>query len=94
MMEEYKFRLYVTGQTPRSAHAISNLKQICDTILEGRGNFDVIDILTEPQIAEDELILATPTVARIRPLPQRRVIGDLSDTERVLLGLQIPLPTS
>jgi circadian clock protein KaiB len=88
-MPKYLVKLYVTGQTPRSVHAISNLRRICDEELGGQYEMVVIDILERPQLAEDEKILATPTVVKELPQPIRRIIGDLSDTERVLLGLDL-----
>ena len=88
-MEKYLIKLYVTGRTPRAQHAIANLKQICEKELGGRYELVVIDVLERPQLAEDEKILATPTVVKELPVPIRRIIGDLSDTERVLLGLDL-----
>ena len=86
---KYIIKLYVTGQTPRSLRAIENLKRICDGDLGGEYDLAVIDVLDRPQLAEDEKILATPMVVKELPLPIRRIIGDLSDTERVLLGLDL-----
>lgn len=88
-MERYLLKLYVTGQTPRSARAITNLRRLCEEELGGRYEMVVIDVLERPQLAEDEKILATPTVVKELPLPIRRIIGDLSDSERVLLGLDL-----
>jgi circadian clock protein KaiB len=88
-MQKYLIKLYVTGQTPRSQHAILNLKRICDEELKGMYEMVVIDVLERPQLAEDEKILATPTVVKELPQPIRRIIGDLSDHERVLLGLDL-----
>jgi circadian clock protein KaiB len=88
-MEKYVIKLYVTGQTPRAQTAIDNLRRICERELGGRYDLDVIDVLQRPQLAEDEKILATPTVVKELPVPIRRIIGDLSDTERVLLGLDL-----
>jgi circadian clock protein KaiB len=88
-MDKYVIKLYVTGRTPRAQHAIRNLQRICDEELEGRYELIVIDVLERPQLAEDEKILATPTVVKELPIPMRRIIGDLSDTERVLLGLDL-----
>jgi circadian clock protein KaiB len=89
----YVLKLYVTGHTPRSMQAIENLRRICEEELGGLYAMDVIDVLERPQLAEDEKILATPTVVKELPLPIRRIIGDLSDTERVLLGLDLrPVP--
>ena len=88
-MEKFVIKLYVTGQTPRTQRAIDNLRRICEQELGGRYDLLVIDILQRPQLAEDEKILATPTVVKELPLPIRRIIGDLSDSERVLLGLDL-----
>ncbi|MBF0273181.1 MAG: circadian clock protein KaiB [Magnetococcales bacterium] len=90
----YVLKLFVTGHTPRSERAIHNLRRICERELEGRYEMVVIDILEHPQSAEDEKILATPTLIKALPLPLRRIIGDLTDKEKVLLGLDLlPLPT-
>ncbi len=86
---KYVIKLYITGQTPRSLRAIDNLRRICDTELDDQYELVVIDVLERPQLAEDEKILATPTVVKELPPPIRRIIGDLSDTERVLLGLDL-----
>lgn len=88
-MHKYLLKLYITGQTPRSQRAISNLRRICDEELENQYELIVIDVLERPQLAEDEKILATPTVVKELPTPIRRIIGDLSDTERVLVGLDL-----
>ncbi len=86
---KYLLKLYVTGQTPRSHRAIVNLRQLCEEELRGEYEMVVIDVLERPQLAEDEKILATPTVVKELPTPMRRIIGDLSDSERVLLGLDL-----
>ncbi|HEX8202678.1 MAG TPA: circadian clock protein KaiB [Isosphaeraceae bacterium] len=88
-MEKYVLKLYVTGQTPRSQLAIANLRRICEQELQGQYEMVVIDVLERPQLAEDEKILATPTVVKELPQPIRRIIGDLSDSERVLVGLDL-----
>ena len=88
-MTKYVIKLYVTGQTPRSLQAIANLRRICDVELGGTYEMAVIDVLERPQLAEDEKILATPTVVKELPHPIRRIIGDLSDSDRVLLGLDL-----
>ncbi|APW61957.1 circadian clock protein KaiB [Paludisphaera borealis] len=88
-MTKYTIKLYVTGRTPRAEHAIANLRRICEEELSGRYDLLVIDVLELPQLAEDEKILATPTVVKELPVPIRRIIGDLSDKERVLLGLDL-----
>ena len=88
-MNKYRLTLYVTGQTPRSEKGIRNLQRICAEELDGRYEMTVIDVLEQPQLAEDQKILATPTLVKELPPPLRRVIGDLSDTDKVLLGLDI-----
>ena len=88
-MEKYVIKLYVTGQTPRAQTAIDNLRRLCEQELGGRYDLVVIDVLERPQLAEDEKILATPTVVKELPVPIRRIIGDLSDSGRVLLGLDL-----
>ena len=85
----YNLRLYVAGQTPKSLAAISNLKQICEQHLAGMYTIEVIDLLTRPQLAAGDQILAVPTLVRRLPPPIKRIIGDLSDSERVLVGLDI-----
>jgi circadian clock protein KaiB len=90
-MDRYLLKLYVTGETPRALAAIKNLRQICEKELGGLYDLVVIDVLERPQLAEDEKILATPTVVKELPVPIRRIIGDLSDSERVLLGLDLRL---
>ena len=86
---EYVLHLYVTGMTPRSASAIENLKQICEEHLDGRYTLEVTDIYQHPQLARDEQIIAAPTLIKELPLPLRRIIGDLSDREKVLFGLDL-----
>ena len=88
-MEKHLLTLYVTGQTPRSQRAIDNLRQLCEQELHGQYELTVVDVLEHPQLAEDQKILATPTVVKELPPPIRRIIGDLSDAERVLLGLDL-----
>jgi circadian clock protein KaiB len=85
----YNLRLYVAGQTPKSLAAISNLKQICEEHLAGMYTIEVIDLLTKPQLAAGDQILAVPTLVRRLPPPIKRIIGNLSDTDRVLVGLDI-----
>jgi len=85
----YNLRLYVAGQTPKSLTAISNLRRICEEHLAGRYNIEVIDLLKTPQLAEGDQIVALPTLVRHLPPPLKRIIGNLSDTERVLVGLDI-----
>lgn len=88
-MSKYLLRLYVTGKTARAEQAIANLRRICEEDLHGQYELQVIDVLEHPQLAEDEKILATPTLVKRLPPPLRRVIGDLSDKEKVLLGLDV-----
>src|SRR4026209_1389052 len=85
----WKLRLYVAGQTPRSVTAINNLERICHEHLEGRYEVEVIDLLKNPRLARDHQILAVPTPVRAIPHPARKIIGDLSNVERVLVGLEI-----
>lgn len=88
-MSRYLLKLYVTGRTPRSERAVQQLQSICATELADCYDLVVIDVLERPQLAEDEKILATPTVVKELPPPMRRIIGDLSDAETVLLGLDL-----
>jgi circadian clock protein KaiB len=90
--ERYVLRLYVTGMTARSARAVSNLQAICDEHLNGRYDLEVIDIYQQPVLTKGEQIIAAPTLIKKLPLPMRRIIGDMSNRERVLLGLDI-VPT-
>ena len=85
----WQLRLYVAGQTPKSLTAFSNLKQICETHLKGQYSIEVIDLLEQPQLSKGDQILAIPTLVRKLPVPVRKIIGDLSDTERVLVGLDL-----
>lgn len=85
----FELRLYVAGQTPKSITALSNLKKICSEHLEGRYRLHVIDLMEKPQLAKGDQILAIPTLVRKLPQPMRKIIGDLSDTERVLIGLDV-----
>lgn len=89
MTEKILLRLFITGHTPRSEQAIANLYRICQERLDERYEVEIVDILEQPQLAEEERIIATPTLIRVSPLPARRVIGDLSDTKKVLLGLSL-----
>lgn len=88
-MEKFLLKLYVTGDTPRAERAISNLRQICDQELPEQYQLVIVDVLENPQIAEEEKIMVTPTLVRELPPPRRRIIGDLTDTARVLLGLNL-----
>jgi len=87
--EKYVLRLYVAGLTPRSQMAIKNIKKICEEHLNGRYDLEVIDVYQKPVLAKGEQIIAAPTLIRKLPLPLRRFIGDLSDSERILLGLDL-----
>ncbi len=87
--EVWELRLYVAGQTPKSLAAFSNLKQICEEHLAGQYQIEVIDLLQNPQLAKGDEIIAIPTLVRRLPEPVRKIIGDLSNTERVLVGLQL-----
>ena len=85
----WNLRLYVAGQTPKSARAISNLRKICDEHLAGRYSIEVIDLLKDPHLARGDQILAIPTLVRRLPQPIKKIIGDLSNSERVLIGLDL-----
>jgi circadian clock protein KaiB len=87
--EVWKLRLYVAGQTPKSIRALDNLKVLCERHLKGRYRIEVIDLLENPQMARGNQIVATPTLERDLPQPVRKIIGDLSNTERVLIGLAL-----
>jgi circadian clock protein KaiB len=89
MSKKYLLKLFVTGQTPRAELAIENLRRICEEEFQNEYELIVIDISQRPQLAEDDKILATPTVIKELPPPIRRIIGDLSDNEKVLLGLDL-----
>lgn len=88
-MSELRFTLYIAGQTTRSERAIRNLRRICEELLARSYSLEVVDVLERPEIAESERILTTPTLVKESPLPLRRLVGDLSDTEKVLLGLNL-----
>ena len=87
--DRYLLRLYVTGMTTRSERAVRNLQDICDEHLKGRYDLEVIDIYQQPVLAKGEQIIAAPTLIKKLPLPTRRIIGDMSNRERVLLGLDL-----
>lgn len=87
--KQYILKLFVTGSTSNSTRAIANLKDILAVELKGMYTLQIVDVLKNPQLAEDEKILATPTLSRILPPPIRRIIGDLGDKEKVLIGLDI-----
>jgi len=87
--ERYILRLYITGMTPRSVRALKNLQTICDEFLRGRYDLEVIDIYQQPALTRGEQIIAAPTLIKKLPLPIRRIIGDMSDRDRVLVGLDL-----
>ncbi|MEO8018770.1 MAG: circadian clock protein KaiB [Pseudomonadota bacterium] len=88
-MSEYALKLYVAGQTPKAVRAFSNLRKICEEHLEGRYSIEVIDLVENPQLGRGDQILALPTLVRQLPAPIKKIIGDLSNTERVLVGLDL-----
>lgn len=90
--ERFSLFLYVTGATPGSCRAVASLKSFCEEHLKGRYALEVIDIYRQPDLADEDQVLATPTLIRKRPLPRRRLVGDLSDEERLLAGLGVPSP--
>ncbi len=85
----WELRLYVAGKTPKSVTALSNLKKYCEEHLKGKYTIEVVDLLVQPQLAEGDQILAIPTLVRKFPVPMRKIIGDLSNEEKVLVGLNI-----
>ncbi|MEO7162180.1 MAG: circadian clock KaiB family protein [Bdellovibrionia bacterium] len=87
--QRFLLRLYITGMTPQSLRAIKNIKKVCEERLTSRYDLEVIDIYQSPKLAKEEQIVAAPTLVRILPQPLKRMIGDLSDEERVLLGLEL-----
>jgi len=87
--DKWILRLYVAGQTPKALNAFANLKKICEVQLKGKYSIEVIDLLINPQLGTEDQILALPTLVRKLPVPVRKIIGDLSDTERVLVGLNL-----
>ena len=86
---EYVLRLYVTGVTPNSTRAINNIKNICRQHLEGRYDLKIIDIYQQPELAKKDQVIAIPLLVKLSPLPLKRLIGNLSDTEKVLKGLDL-----
>lgn len=93
--ETWQLRLYVAGQTPKSLAAFANLRKICEEHLAGRYQIEVIDLLENPKLARGDQILAVPTLVRKLPPPIKKIIGDLSNTENVLIGLDVrPIPAS
>lgn len=87
--EQWKLRLYVAGQTPKSVTAFANLKKLCEEYLQGQYQIEIIDLLQHPELAKQDQILAIPTLVRKLPPPIRQIIGDLSNQEKVLLGLDL-----
>jgi circadian clock protein KaiB len=87
--QSYVLRLYVTGTTPRSVRAISNIKKICEEHLQGRYSLEVVDLYQQPRLAKGEQIIAAPTLIKQLPMPLRTFIGDMSDTEKILVGLDL-----
>lgn len=87
--EHYVLRLYVTGSTPRSIRAIENMRLICEEHLQGRYELEVVDVYQQPELAVGQQIIAAPTLVKLLPAPLRRMIGDLSDREKVLAGLNL-----
>jgi circadian clock protein KaiB len=87
--EAWELRLYVTGRSPKSVRAIENLQRACEQHLDGRYHIELVDLLENPRLAADDQILAVPTLVRKLPPPIRKIVGDLSDTERLLVGLQL-----
>lgn len=88
-LEVWELRLYVAGQSPKSLAAFANLKRICEEYLDGQYQIEVIDLMQNPQLAREDQILAIPTLVRKLPEPLRKIIGDLSNKERVLVGLDV-----
>jgi circadian clock protein KaiB len=87
--QQWELRLYTAGQTPKSMSAFNNLKRICDEYMPGRYEIEVVDLMQNPRLAKEDQIVAVPTLVRKLPQPLRKIIGDLSDTERALVGLQL-----
>lgn len=92
--ERWNLRLYVAGQTPRSVAALANLKRICETHIPGRYSIKIVDLIANPKLAKGDQILAIPTLVRRLPQPIRKIIGDFSNTEQVLVGLDVRRPGS
>jgi circadian clock protein KaiB len=89
MDQSWELKLYVAGNTPKSVTALKNLKKYCESHLQGKYKIEVIDLLKKPQLAEGDQIFALPTLVRKVPVPMRKIIGDLSNEEKVLVGLNI-----
>ncbi len=88
-MKRWQLRLYVAGQTPKSQQALANLRRLCETHMAGEYDIEVVDLLVNPQLAAGDQILAVPTLVRKLPAPIKKIIGDLSNDERVLVGLDV-----
>lgn len=86
---EYVLRLFITGSSPNSVRAVSNIRQICETHLKGRYSLEIIDVYQQPALAQQEQIIALPLLIKKRPLPQRRLIGDLSESDKILKILDV-----
>jgi circadian clock protein KaiB len=86
---KYALRLYITGMTPKSTRAIANVRKLCEKYLKGSYELEVIDIYQQPKLAKGEQIIATPTLIKKLPLPLRKLLGDMSDTERFLVGIDL-----
>jgi circadian clock protein KaiB len=91
---DYLLHLYITGATPNSMRAVRNIKDICEQHLAGRYELLIIDIYQQPHLASEQQIIAAPTLLRLRPLPRRQLVGDLSNREAVLISLGIPRPSN
>jgi circadian clock protein KaiB len=87
--QKIRLRLYVAGETPKSVRALKNLNKICEENFKGKYSIEVVDLLTKPELAFSDQILAIPTLVRALPRPMKKIIGDLSNSERVLLGLNV-----
>lgn len=87
--DQWALRLYVAGQTPKSLRAAENLRRICDEHLSGQYSIEIVDLLVNPRLAKEDQIIAIPTLVRKLPTPMRKIIGDLSNTQKALLGLQL-----
>jgi circadian clock protein KaiB len=86
---QYQLRLYVSGSTPRSSRAVQNIKRICQQFLEGRYELEVVDVYQQPELAREQHLIAAPTLVKERPSPMRRIVGDMSDQDKVLIGLDL-----
>ena len=92
--ERYELKLYVTGTSPRSGQALANVRALCDEYLPGRYDLEVIDIYQQPSVAVSEQIVAAPTLIKLFPAPTRRMIGDLSNRDKILIGLNLVAPAT